>query len=64
MIIFRPICWITELYYYIRYDTIISGHSCIEQDDNSLQCERGNTDGMPDEKETDQEEIKIDDLWK
>jgi len=39
MLIFKPICWITELYYYIRYERIISGHSFIEQEDKSLKCE-------------------------
>lgn len=38
-IVFKPICWITELYYYIRYNSIISGHSYIEQQDGSLECE-------------------------
>jgi hypothetical protein len=37
--IFRPICWITELYYYIKYGSLISGHSFIEQDDLGLECE-------------------------
>jgi len=38
-IIFRPICWIIEIYYTIRYNAAISGHSYIEQDDRSLKCE-------------------------
>jgi len=43
MIIFRPICWITEIYYYFKYSMtpsyLISGHSFIEQKDGSLKCE-------------------------
>lgn len=38
-IIFRPICWITEFYYAVRYNELVSGHSYIEQDDKSLKCE-------------------------
>jgi hypothetical protein len=38
-IIFRPICWITEVYYQFRYNEIISGHEYIEQEDGSLKCD-------------------------
>lgn len=38
-IIFRPICWITEVYYAIFYNSLISGHDYIEQDDGSLKCD-------------------------
>jgi hypothetical protein len=38
-IIFRPICWITEIYYQFRYNQVISGHSYIEQEDKSLLCD-------------------------
>lgn len=38
-IIFRPICWFTEVYYQLRYGQIISGHEYIEQDDRSLKCD-------------------------
>ena len=39
LIIFRPICWVTEVYYQFRYNQIISGHSFIEsENDGSLIC--------------------------
>lgn len=39
LIIFRPICWLTEVYYQFRYLQIISGHDYVEQDDGTLRCE-------------------------
>jgi hypothetical protein len=41
-ILFRPICWITEIYYTFRYvsEFPISGHSFIECDSfGNLECE-------------------------
>lgn len=37
--IFLPICWITELYYSLRYNSLISGHDFVEQNNGSLKCE-------------------------
>lgn len=39
MFIFRPICWITELFWALRYNQNISGHDFVEQKDGSLKCE-------------------------
>jgi hypothetical protein len=38
-IIFRPICWITEFFWKIRYNENISGHDFVEREDKSLECE-------------------------
>lgn len=32
-IIFRPICWFTEVYYMLRYNQVISGHDFKAIDD-------------------------------
>jgi len=37
--IFKPICWLTEIYYALFYNALISGHSYVEQNDGSLKCE-------------------------
>lgn len=36
-IIFRPICWLTEIYYIIKYNSVISGHDFVG--DNILICQ-------------------------
>jgi hypothetical protein len=38
-IVFRPICWITEIYYGLRYGCLISGCDYLERADGSLKCQ-------------------------
>ncbi len=41
-VVFRPICWITELYYMIRYNQLISGHdykAISDSYDTDLKCD-------------------------
>lgn len=41
-VVFRPICWIQEIYYIIRYNQLISGHeykALSDRYDTDLKCE-------------------------
>ena len=38
-VIFRPICWIIELYLTFKYSIPISGHDLKELDNGRLKCE-------------------------